>query len=58
MVCGLVRFISMALVNEVKRTGTATESSVYQTSGGIGGMGGRAAKTLVGRRALAGRNFL
>ena len=35
MVCGLVRFTSMALVIEVKRTETVTELSIYDTNGGM-----------------------
>jgi len=35
VVCGLVRFTSMALVNEVKRTGTVADLLVYWADGGM-----------------------
>ena len=39
MVCGHVRFKSVALVNEVERTGPVTELSIYETKGACGGSG-------------------
>jgi hypothetical protein len=40
VVYGRVRFKTMALVNEVKGTGTVTELSVYLTGGGMRKKGG------------------
>ena len=35
MVCGLARFRSMALVNEVKRTGTSQNHQYIRLNGGM-----------------------
>ena len=39
MVRGVVCFTSVALVNEVERTGTVTESSIYYIKGACGRRG-------------------